>query len=109
MRKLGRRFARRTRPREPDGSGVLVIAVFASGPGVAIAAGLIVEVWRTRGWKSLWIVAVPLGLVSAYPPTGIVARLTMAGAVLGSVPIVILYVFFLDYYVSGLTAGAVKG
>ena len=27
----------------------------------------------------------------------------MAGAVLGSVPIVILYVFFLDYYVSGLT------
>jgi multiple sugar transport system permease protein len=32
----------------------------------------------------------------------------MAGAVLGSVPIVILYVFFLDYYVSGYTAGAVK-
>jgi len=32
----------------------------------------------------------------------------MAGAVLGSVPIVILYVFFLDYSVSGLTAGAVK-
>jgi len=32
----------------------------------------------------------------------------MAGAVLGSVPIVALYVFFLDYYVSGLTAGAVK-
>jgi len=28
--------------------------------------------------------------------------------VLGSIPIVILYVFFLDYYVSGLTAGAVK-
>jgi multiple sugar transport system permease protein len=32
----------------------------------------------------------------------------MAGAILASVPIVILYVFFLDYYVSGLTAGAVK-
>jgi multiple sugar transport system permease protein len=32
----------------------------------------------------------------------------MAGAVLGSVPIVILYVFFLDYYVSGLTQGAIK-
>ena len=31
-----------------------------------------------------------------------------AGAVLGSVPIVILYVFFLDYYVSGLTQGAIK-
>ena len=32
----------------------------------------------------------------------------MAGAMLGSVPIVILYVLFLDYYVSGLTAGAIK-
>ncbi|HEX5529636.1 MAG TPA: carbohydrate ABC transporter permease [Methylomirabilota bacterium] len=32
----------------------------------------------------------------------------MAGAMLGSVPIVVLYVFFLDYYVTGLTAGAVK-
>jgi multiple sugar transport system permease protein len=32
----------------------------------------------------------------------------MAGAVLGSLPIVIIYVLFLDYYVSGLTAGAVK-
>jgi ABC-type maltose transport system permease subunit len=25
------------------------------------------------------------------------------------VPIVVIYVWFLDYYVSGLTAGAVKG
>jgi len=32
----------------------------------------------------------------------------MAGAVLASVPIVLLYVVFLDYYVSGLTAGAVR-
>jgi len=32
----------------------------------------------------------------------------MAGAVIGSLPIVIAYVFFLDYYVSGLTAGAIK-
>ena len=33
----------------------------------------------------------------------------MAGAVLASVPVVVCYVLFLDYYVSGLTAGAVKG
>lgn len=33
----------------------------------------------------------------------------MAGAIIGSVPIVIVYVFFLDYYVSGLTAGSTKG
>jgi ABC-type maltose transport system permease subunit len=29
--------------------------------------------------------------------------------VVASVPIVVIYVLFLDYYVSGLTAGAVKG
>jgi multiple sugar transport system permease protein len=33
----------------------------------------------------------------------------MAGALIGALPIVLAYVFFLDYYVSGLTAGAVKG
>lgn len=33
----------------------------------------------------------------------------MAGAVVASVPIVVVYVLFLDYYVAGLTAGAVKG
>ena len=32
----------------------------------------------------------------------------MAGAVIGSMPIVIIYVFFMDYFVSGLTAGAIK-
>jgi ABC-type glycerol-3-phosphate transport system permease component len=33
----------------------------------------------------------------------------MAGALLGSVPVAIVYSFFVDNYVSGLTAGAVKG
>jgi multiple sugar transport system permease protein len=32
----------------------------------------------------------------------------MAAALLGSVPIALLYSFFLDYFVSGLTAGATK-
>ena len=32
-----------------------------------------------------------------------------AGALLGSVPVAIIYSFFVDYFVSGLTAGAVKG
>jgi multiple sugar transport system permease protein len=52
-------------------------------------------------------------------PVGLVAQLVlgdvyfwgslMAGALLGSVPIAILYSFFLEYYVKGMTAGAVKG
>ncbi|MDA8218997.1 MAG: carbohydrate ABC transporter permease [Dehalococcoidales bacterium] len=33
----------------------------------------------------------------------------MAAAVLGSVPVAFIYSFFVDQYVSGLTAGAVKG
>jgi multiple sugar transport system permease protein len=33
----------------------------------------------------------------------------MAGATLGSIPVVIVYFYFMDLYVSGLTAGAVKG
>jgi multiple sugar transport system permease protein len=33
----------------------------------------------------------------------------MASAVLGSFPVALLYSFFVKYYVSGLTAGAVKG
>ena len=33
----------------------------------------------------------------------------MAGALLGSVPVAVVYSFFVEYYVSGLTGGAVKG
>jgi len=33
----------------------------------------------------------------------------MAGALLGSIPIAIIYSFFVEYYVAGLTGGAVKG
>ncbi len=33
----------------------------------------------------------------------------MAGALLGSIPVVIIYAFLMDYYLAGLTAGAVKG
>ena len=33
----------------------------------------------------------------------------MAGALLGSVPVAVVYSLFVENYVSGLTAGAVKG
>jgi multiple sugar transport system permease protein len=52
-------------------------------------------------------------------PVGVVSELIrgdvffwgplMAGALLGSVPVAIVYSFFVEYYVAGLTAGAVKG
>jgi len=52
-------------------------------------------------------------------PVGVVSELIkgdvffwgslMAGALFGSVPIAVIYSFFVEYYVSGLTGGAVKG
>ena len=33
----------------------------------------------------------------------------MAGALLAAAPPVIIYAFLMDYYISGLTAGATKG
>jgi multiple sugar transport system permease protein len=33
----------------------------------------------------------------------------MAGALLGSIPVAIIYSFFVEHYVSGLTSGSVKG
>ena len=33
----------------------------------------------------------------------------MAGALLGAAPPLIIYVFLMDYYIAGLTAGATKG
>ena len=32
----------------------------------------------------------------------------MAACLVGSIPIIVIYAFFMDYYVSGLTAGAIK-
>jgi hypothetical protein len=57
---------------------LLVICVQASGPGVAIAAGMLVEVLRGRGLRSAWIVAVPLVVFGmwwlAYQDSGSVRR-----------------------------------
>ena len=33
----------------------------------------------------------------------------MAASLVGSVPVALFYAFFMDYFVSGLTAGALKG
>ena len=33
----------------------------------------------------------------------------MSGALFGSIPVAIIYSFFVEYYVTGMTGGAVKG
>lgn len=87
-----------------------------SMPGL-ISAGLFAF---TLSWNE-FIYALTLAQSNSVKtlPTGVVSQLVlgdvyfwgqlMAAALLGSVPIAILYSFFLEYYVKGMTAGAVKG
>jgi len=85
-------------------------------PGI-ISAGLFSF---TLSWNE-FIYALTLVSTNTYKtlPVGIVSQLVladvyfwgplMASALLGSVPIACIYMFFLEYYVKGMTAGAVKG
>jgi multiple sugar transport system permease protein len=85
-------------------------------PGI-VSAGLFAF---TLSWNE-FVYALTLVSTNAYKtlPVGVVSQLVladvyfwgplMASALLGSVPIAILYSFFLEYYVKGMTAGAVKG
>ncbi|MEW5870841.1 MAG: carbohydrate ABC transporter permease [Chloroflexota bacterium] len=85
-------------------------------PGI-VAAGLFAF---TLSWNE-FIYALTLAQSNSVKtlPIGVVSQLVlgdvyfwgslMAAALLGSVPIAFLYSFFLEYYVKGMTAGAVKG
>lgn len=87
-----------------------------SMPGL-ISAGLFAF---TLSWNE-FIYALTLAQSNSVKtlPIGVVSQLVlgdvyfwgqlMAAALLGSVPIALLYSFFLEYYVKGMTAGAVKG
>ncbi len=62
---------------------------------------------------------VPMELEEGTVPVGVIAELIrgdvfywgqlMAGALLGSIPVAIIYSFFVEHYVAGLTSGSVKG
>ena len=92
------------------------IAVPLARPGI-LSAGIFAF---TLSWNE-FIYALTLVSASAERtiPVGVLVQLTradfyfwgplMAGALLGSVPIAIIYSLFVDQYASGLTAGAVKG
>lgn len=85
-------------------------------PGI-VAAGLFAF---TLSWNEFVyaLTFIQTGSVKTVP-VGVVGQLVlgdvffwgslMAAALLGSVPVVIFYSFFLEYYVKGMTAGAVKG
>jgi multiple sugar transport system permease protein len=71
--------------------------------------------WNEFIYSLVFITTTPMKTV----PVGVTTELIrgdvffwgslMAGAILASVPVAIAYSFLVDYYVAGLTAGAVKG
>jgi multiple sugar transport system permease protein len=95
---------------------MLRIAIPLARPGI-LSAGIFAF---TLSWNE-FIYALTLVTRSSQRtiPVGVLVQLTradfyfwgplMAGALLGSVPVAIIYSFFVDQYASGLTAGAVKG
>jgi multiple sugar transport system permease protein len=116
----------RTLPREPeecamvDGcsriGAITRITLPLAVPGILTAAIF----GFTLTWNELlYAVVLVNGELNRTVAVGVVTKFVqgdyyylgpmMAGAVLGSVPVAILYFFFMDLYVSGLTAGAVKG
>jgi multiple sugar transport system permease protein len=87
-----------------------------SVPGVVTAAIFSF----TLSWNDLlYALAFVSGEASKTLPLGITSSLVMndyyywgplmAAALLSSIPVAVIYFFFVDLYVSGLTAGAVKG
>jgi multiple sugar transport system permease protein len=95
---------------------LLRIAIPLAKPGILSAAIFAF----TLSWNE-FIYALTLVTSSSERtiPVGVLVQLTradfyfwgplMAGALLGSVPVAIVYSFFVDQYAQGLTAGALKG
>ena len=95
---------------------MLRIAFPLAAPGI-VSAGIFCF---TLSWNE-FIYALTLITASSERtiPVGVLVQLTradfyfwgplMAGALCGSVPVALIYSFFVDQYAAGLTAGAVKG
>ena len=70
--------------------------------------------WNSMLWPMLVIrtndkITLPIGLASLITPYGNNYDVLLAGAVFAVIPIVILFVLFQKYFISGMTAGGVKG
>ncbi|WP_159882178.1 carbohydrate ABC transporter permease [Paenibacillus puerhi] len=66
-------------------------------------------VWPLIVIKSSGKMTLPIGLASLITPYGNNYDILIAGSVLAILPILIVFVFFQRYFVSGLTVGGVKG
>lgn len=84
-------------------------------PGLgAIAIFTFVSSWNDYIWQLLIIkdsamMTLPLGVNSLINVEAVDWGLIMAGSVLASLPVLIVFISFQKYFVQGLTVGAVKG
>lgn len=84
-------------------------------PGLgAIAIFSFVNSWNDYIWQLLIIKdtkmkTLPLGVATLIDAEAVDWGLIMAGSVLASLPVMIIFVSFQKYFVQGLTVGAVKG
>ncbi len=70
--------------------------------------------WNNFLWPLLVLrtedmLTIPIGLSSLISPYGNNYELLLAGSVIAILPILVLFVFFQRYFISGLTVGGVKG
>jgi arabinosaccharide transport system permease protein len=66
-------------------------------------------IWPLIVMKSSSNLTLPIGLASLVTPYGNNYDILIAGSVLAILPILIVFIFFQRYFVSGLTVGGVKG
>jgi ABC-type glycerol-3-phosphate transport system permease component len=61
-------------------------------------------------WNSAMVSVLPVGIITSLVKGDVFNwGQIMTGALLGAAPPLIIYAFLMDYYIAGLTAGAMKG
>jgi ABC-type glycerol-3-phosphate transport system permease component len=92
------------------------IALPLSKPGLGVLGiYLWLNSWSGYFWPLLMLksrskLTVPLGLATLYSdPWNLEYGMLMAGAVLSTVPIILMFLFAQEQFITGLTSGSVKG
>ncbi|MDM5200942.1 carbohydrate ABC transporter permease [Fictibacillus enclensis] len=65
--------------------------------------------WPLIVLRSKEMLTLPIGFASLLSPYGNNYDLLISGAVLAVIPIIIIFLFFQKYFISGLTSGGIKG
>ncbi|HCM27757.1 MAG: arabinose transporter permease [Treponema sp. GWB1_62_6] len=102
-----------------EGLGEFNIFLFICAPLMAPAFGAMAILMAQQSWNNfLWPLIVmttgemftlPIGLASLLTPYGNNYDMLIAGSCAASVPIIIVFVFFQRYFISGMNAGGIKG